>query len=95
LWQSIVFSCLNRPVSSTVKQNSNYKYDTVMDASYQIQKLALWRKYEVSDFFIGCSLSDLVPFPSISEADFESYQRVLTQLEEILNIRLEEASPKI
>jgi hypothetical protein len=70
---------------------SPYEYD----ASYQIQKLALWRKYEVSDFFIGCSLSDLVPFPSISEADFESYQRVLTQLEEILNIRLEEASPKI
>ena len=70
---------------------SPYEYD----ASYQIQKLALWRKYEVSDFFIGCSLSDLVPFPNISEADFESYQRVLTQLEEILNIRLEEASPKI
>jgi hypothetical protein len=70
---------------------SPYEYD----ASYQIQKLALWRKYEVSDFFIGCSLSDLVPFPSISEADFESYQRVLTQLEEILNMRLEEASPKI
>jgi hypothetical protein len=66
---------------------SPYEYD----ASYQIQKLALWRKYEVSDFFIGCSLSDLVPFPTISEADFESYQRVLNQLEEILNIRLEEA----
>ena len=69
---------------------SPYEYD----ASYQIQKLALWRKYEVSDFFIGCSLSDLVPFPTISEADFESYQRVLNQLEEILNIRLEEASLK-
>lgn len=66
---------------------SPYEYD----ASYQIQKLALWRKYEVSDFFIGCSLSDLVPFPTISESDFESYQRVLNQLEEILNIRLEEA----
>ena len=66
---------------------SPYEYD----ASYQIQKLALWRKYEVSDFFIGCSLSDLVPFPTISEADFESYQRVLNQLEEILNIRLDEA----
>ena len=66
---------------------SPYEYD----ASYQIQKLALWRKYEVSDFFIGCSLSYLVPFPTISEADFESYQRVLNQLEEILNIRLEEA----
>lgn len=69
---------------------SPYEYD----ASYQIQKLALWRKYEVSDFFIGCSLSDLVPFPTISESDFESYQRVLNQLEEILNIRLEEASLK-
>ena len=66
---------------------SPYEYD----ASYQIQKLALWRKYEVSDFFIGCSLCYLLPFPTISEADFESYQRVLNQLEEILNIRLEEA----
>jgi hypothetical protein len=65
---------------------SPYEYD----GSYQIKKLALWREYEVSDFFIGCSLGDLIPFPSISQEHFESYQRVLTQLDEILNMKLNE-----
>ncbi len=68
---------------------SPYEYD----ASYQIQvKIPLWRKHKVDSFFLGSSLKDLVPFPTISEENFEACQRVMDKLEEIFIEKLKQAS---
>lgn len=52
-------------------------------------KIPAWRLAEVSDFFIGMRLSDLVPFPTISPDVFKAASRVIAEMQELENRRLE------
>jgi len=63
-----------------------------VDHSYQNEKIKLWEKHNVDDFFLYRTISDLVAIPKLSQETYEAYQRVLTQLDEILNQKLEQVS---
>ncbi len=65
------------------------------DQSYQPKKIAQWKLKEVDGFFFAKTLSELVPLPNLSREDMESYQRVISQMEEILTMKLEEVSQSV
>jgi hypothetical protein len=55
-------------------------------------KIPHWRAHGVTDFFIGQRLSDLVPWPTISEDVFKQVSRVIQEMVESENRTLERVS---
>lgn len=60
---------------------SPYHYDETYQREF---KLPHWIEHGVDDFFLGNNLSGIVPFPNISQEDFEAVLRVMTAQDQLL-----------
>ncbi len=62
------------------KNESPYSYDP----EYNAEKIKKWKEAaDITDFFIVQQLSDILPFPRLSEEDFNLCSKVMEEIQQL------------